>query len=172
MVKFENLDTLLKALLSPGGLLAISLLYLTTVIGFVLKFISDRINAKDKENFQLSSKINQELWQNRLIAYKEVWSQMARFSLRPPQNVELDDMKNFQIFLRDWYFRSGIFLTEESYNKFIVLQDQVIEAIKDSNKWENQNAENPPWGEVQKFCSRLRKSFANDIRSRKGITVE
>jgi hypothetical protein len=137
--------------------------------------------AYSKAYFDARSKVDENLRNNRLETYEEMWRAM---SLLPkwPRNPEVTrgSLHAFSEWLRDWYFGTeagtgaldserkpgGMFLSTSARKRYTFVQEAIVKVV--GSQKDDEPISDTDYQVVMTACSHLRSAMTEDLLSRRG----
>jgi hypothetical protein len=112
------------------------------------------------------SKVTEELRDQRLKAYPDVWERTGRFARWPRNSVTYAALDEFHRELRTWYFHvGGLYMSENARGRYGRMQELVAAhcAVEESH------ASLPPdaYADIMETCSEFRTALTEDLESRR-----
>jgi hypothetical protein len=84
-----------------------------------------------------------------------------------PEPVTASRLRKLAEELRGWYFEvGGLFLSDDSRDRYFDLQDAIVDELKKKRDDENQELDHASFEAIRKKGSTLRTSLSSDLRSR------
>jgi hypothetical protein len=115
------------------------------------------------------SKVSDELRDQRLKAYPDVWERTGRFARWPRNTVTYEALGEFHRDLRTWYFHvGGLYMSENARRRYGRMQELVA-----AHCTEESDASLPPgaYADVMEACSEFRTALTEDLESRRQGSV-
>lgn len=129
------------------------------VIGVIVGAIATIMGAQLQAYRQSRSRRNELLWNERISAYKDLWSLTKLFQRHPPHIPGLEEFKDCLDQLDQWYFGpGGLFLTGRSRDQYFAL----VKALQ-----EQQAADEQTYRKLFALASDLRATLVTDVGTRR-----
>lgn len=112
------------------------------------------------------SKVSEELRDQRLKAYPDVWERTGRFARWPRNTVTYAALDEFHRELRTWYFHvGGLYMSENARRRYGTMQELVAAhcAVEESHASLPAGA----YADVMEACSEFRTALTEDLASRR-----
>jgi hypothetical protein len=130
---------------------------ITTYLGAVLKFRSDLRFEYDKD-----------LRAKRIEHYLELWRLTSLFPKYGREgDVTLPNVRTLTIGFRDWYFKSGMFLSDRSRDAYFHFQEALAELLKDPAVDPTKALDEGTYNRLRAMGSDLRSALVIDVGTRK-----
>jgi len=162
---------LITYILSALGGIGVIIIGVATLSGKIisekLKSHNEIVNKKIESGLERSKSVDLDLREKRINIYKELWKNTDLLPKFPKsKNVTYNDINEFSIKLRDWYFDiGGMFLSSDTHTKgYIPLQESISDLIDQDL---NGIISDEHYENIRLCCSKLRTLLTNDIVSRK-----
>jgi hypothetical protein len=113
------------------------------------------------------SKVSEELREQRLKAYPEVWKQTSAFSRWPRNGVDHAELARFHRELRRWYYEvGGLYMSEHARARYGDMQE-LVGAYCDHGDGSPAALEPHAYDALMKACSTFRTALTEDLESRR-----
>jgi hypothetical protein len=114
--------------------------------------------------------VSEELRDQRLKAYPDVWERTGRFARWPRNTVTYGALDEFHRGLRTWYFQvGGLYMSENARRRYGRMQELVAAHCTEAES----DASLPPeaYADVMESCSEFRTALTEDLESRRQGSV-
>lgn len=136
--------------------------------GGFLGIVTTYITAKQKFRDDLQARYDETLHNTRIGTYQDLWGRMqvlAKYAR--PEPVTPLRLRQLGEDLRAWYFEvGGLFLTDNSRDRYFDLQDAIVAELKKDHPDENKDLDTNSFEAIREQGSTLRTSLSSDLRSR------
>jgi hypothetical protein len=135
---------------------------ITAVAGLVSGFVSAAANAWLSNR----SKVSEELREQRLKAYPDVWGQTVKFSHWPRDEVTYGELADFERCLRAWYYSvGGLYMSPNARRRYEHVQ-QLGAASRDGRE-AGRHVTSDAYEDLMEACSAFRTALSEDLESRR-----
>jgi hypothetical protein len=135
---------------------------ITGVAGLVSGFVSAAANTWLANR----SKVSEELREQRLKAYPNVWARTVKFSRWPRNDVSYGELAEFERELRGWYYRvGGLYMSQNARRRYGHMQE-VVAAYREGREPERHVAPEA-YEDLMEACSAFRTALTEDLESRR-----
>jgi len=145
----------------------------TGLIGLLTGVITTYLSAILKFRKDLEARYDQDLHQERLRAYNELWKRLEILTPHaPPKALTPETLRDLLVSLRQWYFElGGIYMSDKSRPTCIKLKSEIQHILTKQNLQEDIEVNAEDRERLQQEASRLRAQLAGDIGTRKSSPV-
>jgi hypothetical protein len=135
---------------------------ITGAAGLVSGFVSAAANTWLANR----SKVSEELREQRLKAYPNVWERTAKFSRWPRNTVTYGELAEFERDLRSWYYRvGGLYMSENARRRYGHVQE-LVSAYREGRE-PGRHVEPDAYEDLMEACSAFRTALTEDLESRR-----
>lgn len=147
---------------------------LTAVAGALVTGIVTYFATARKVRNDLEAEYDRDLRSRRIRVYQKLWQALEPLAVyAPPGPVTYDGAQELAVSLRTWYYETGgLYLSEDSRDCYFPLQTALAELAAQAPG--DGTAEIPPekLKDLKGKGSRLRKSMARDVGTRKRPIID
>jgi hypothetical protein len=112
------------------------------------------------------SKVSEELREQRLKAYPNVWKRTAKFSRWPRNDVTNAELAEFERDLRTWYYDvGGLYMSENARIHYGHMQE-LVSAYREGRE-PARHVTPEAYKDLMESCSAFRTSLTEDLESRR-----
>jgi hypothetical protein len=116
------------------------------------------------------SKVSEELREQRLKAYPDVWQRTATFSRWPRNTVTNGELSEFERDLRSWYYRvGGLYMSENARRRYGHAQE-LVSAYREGRE-QTHHVTPDAYQDLMEACSAFRTALTEDLESRRQGSV-
>ncbi len=137
------------------------------IIGIIGALAGGAITATVSSWLAARARIAEELREQRLQPYREIWVQTALFSRWPRTDATNGHVRRFHDDLRQWYYaEGGMLMSENARARYGHVQD-VAEALVELERPDGEElAGDEHYEPLMEACSALRVALTEDLESR------
>jgi hypothetical protein len=141
------------------------------IIGIVGAVVGGAITAAVNSWLAARARVAEELREQRLDPYREIWVQTALFSRWPWTDATYGHVRSFHVDLRQWYYADGGMLLSENARARYGHVQEVAEALVELDRPDDEVLDPEHYRPLMQAASALRTALTEDLESRQQRSV-
>lgn len=141
------------------------------LIGIAGAIVGGAITATVNSWLAARARVAEELREQRLEPYRELWAQTALLSRWPWTDATYGRVQAFHVDLRQWYYADGgMFMSENARARYGHVQE-VAEVLVELGRPDGDVLDRHHYRPLMQACSALRTALTEDLESRRQRSV-
>jgi hypothetical protein len=117
-------------------------------------------------------KANEELREQRVNAYPQIWRLTGAVSVWPRTQATWSDLEQLHLRLRRWYYTTGgLYLSEHARQRYGDVQNVIAAHLGQRGGGDAPLPDSPVYDDVQTTCSAFRTSLTEDLETRRARSL-
>jgi hypothetical protein len=146
---------------------------IAAIVGIIFGVVTTYLAAVLKLRGDLRFEYDKGLREKRLERYSELWHLTGLFPKYGREGaVTLADVRALSVNLRDWYFKSGMFLSDPCRDAYFDYQSALSEFLKENTLLPTRLLDDPTYEYFRSLGSDLRTAMVRDVGTRKQPELE